>query len=75
MSILSPAVAIGGGEEGLRNRMGIGLCFCVIISRVLAVSLGAFLSVHISQHMGGHGDALSPRFSGKAGWADHGLGQ
>lgn len=32
--------------------MGIALSFCVMISRVPAVSPGGFLSVHISQHVG-----------------------
>lgn len=37
MSLLSPAVATGGREDSLRNRMGIVLSFCVMISPVLAV--------------------------------------
>lgn len=74
MSFLSPAVAIGGREEVLRNRMGIVLS-CVTISWLLAVSPGGFPSVHISWHMGGLGGALSLHFAGKAGWADCELGQ
>lgn len=37
MSLLSPAVATGGREDSLRNRIGIVLSFCVMISPVLAV--------------------------------------
>lgn len=67
MSFLSPAAATGGREESLRNRMSIVLSFCVMIPQVLTVGPGGFFSVHVSQHMGGHMDALSPHFAGNAG--------
>lgn len=42
--LLSPAVAIGFREKGLRNRIG-----AVVLGGDLAVSPGGFLSAHLSQ--------------------------
>lgn len=55
--------------------MDIMLSFCVMVSKVPAGAHGGFLSVHISQQAGEHGDASSPHFAGKAIWTDCELGQ